>query len=125
MSLYGIIFTKRIKMFFSKNGLLNKVYKGDCLDIMLNIPDMKVKNSFLIFIKKPPVFMNFNTVRKSIIMLINAAYIFCVSLFFLNYDIIWHNRYFVNNQLILTILWLIATAMLITVNAINMKISEK
>ena len=69
--------------------------------------------------------MNFNTVRKSIIMLINAAYIFCVSLFFLNYDIIWHNRYFVNNQLILTILWLIATAMLITVNAINMKISEK
>lgn len=29
-------------MFFSKNGLLNKVYKGDCLDIMLNIPDKAI-----------------------------------------------------------------------------------
>lgn len=29
-------------MFFSKSELLNKVYKGDCLDIMLNIPDKAI-----------------------------------------------------------------------------------
>lgn len=68
--------------------------------------------------------MNFNIVRKSIIMLINGLYIFCVSLFFLNYDIIWHNRCIVNNQLILVCLWLIATALIIMVNVMSMKFSK-
>ena len=68
--------------------------------------------------------MNFNIVRKSIIMLINGLYIFCVSLFFLNYDIIWDNRCIVNNQLILVCLWLIATALIIMVNVMSMKFSK-